>query len=73
MAETINADMAANVWKVMVAEGDQVEEDDVIIILEAMKMEIPVMAEDDGTIAKIHVQEGGSVTQGDALYDIEED
>lgn len=73
MAETIHADMAANVWKVMVSEGDQVEEEDVIIILEAMKMEIPVMAEEDGTITKIHVQEEGSITQGDPLYDIEEE
>lgn len=72
MAETINADMGANVWKIMAAEGDSIEEDGVVLILEAMKMEIPVMAEDDGTVVAIHVKEGDSVTPGQPLFDLEE-
>lgn len=72
MAETINADMGANVWKIMAAAGDSIEEDGVVLILEAMKMEIPVMAEDDGTVVAIHVKEGDSVTPGQPLFDLEE-
>ena len=71
MADTINADMGANVWEIIANEGDSIEEDGVVLILEAMKMEIPVMAEDDGEIVKIHVKEGDTVTPGQPLYDIE--
>ncbi|PRB70293.1 biotin/lipoyl-binding carrier protein [Arthrobacter sp. MYb213] len=73
MAETINADMGANVWKILVKEGDQVEEDQVFLILEAMKMEIPVMAEDAGTVGRIHVAEGDVVASGQPLLDFEEE
>ena len=45
MAEEIRAEMVANVWKVVVAEGDSVEDGDTLVILESMKMEIPVIAE----------------------------
>ena len=50
MAE-IESPMTANVWKVQVAVGDTVAEGDVVVILEAMKMEIPVEAEEDGRVA----------------------
>lgn len=71
MAETIQADMGANVWKVLVSPGDHVEEDDVFMILEAMKMEIPVMAEDAGTVVAIHVAEGDTISTGQPLIDFE--
>ena len=45
MAEEVRAEMVANVWKVLVAEGDSVVDGDTLVILESMKMEIPVIAE----------------------------
>ena len=71
MAETIAADMGANVWKILVAPGDRVEEDDVFMILEAMKMEIPVTAEDAGTVLEVHVAEGDVVAPGQPLVKFE--
>ena len=63
MAE-VRAEMVANVWKVVTAEGDQVEDGDTLVILESMKMEIPVLAEEAGTVAKLHVAEGDVVQEG---------
>ncbi|CCQ46193.1 biotinylated protein TB7.3 [Pseudarthrobacter siccitolerans] len=71
MAETIQSVMGASVWKILVAPGDKVEEDDVFMILEAMKMEIPVMAEDAGTVLAVHVAEGDAVSPGQALVEFE--
>jgi len=73
MPETINADLAANVWKVLVQPGDTVEEDATIAILESMKMEIPVLAEAGGTIVAVHVAEGEMVSPGQAIADIDPD
>lgn len=66
MAE-IRAEMVANVWKVVVAEGDQVEDGDTLVILESMKMEIPVVAEASGSVTKLHVAEGDVVQEGDLI------
>jgi acetyl-CoA carboxylase biotin carboxyl carrier protein len=63
----VRAEMVANVWKVVASEGDQVEEGDTLVILESMKMEIPVLAEDAGTITKMHVGEGDVVQEGDLI------
>ncbi|MEU7896246.1 biotin/lipoyl-binding carrier protein [Nonomuraea sp. NPDC049152] len=65
MAE-VHAEMVANVWKVVVAEGDTVEEGDTLVILESMKMEIPVLAEDDGVVT-LKVAEGDVVQEGDLI------
>jgi len=62
----IRAEMVANVWRVLVSEGDQVEDGDTLVILESMKMEIPVLAETPGVVAKLHVAEG-DVVQEDEL------
>jgi biotin carboxyl carrier protein len=62
----IRAEMVANVWRVLVSEGDQVEDGDTLVILESMKMEIPVLAETSGVVAKLHVAEG-DVVQEDEL------
>jgi biotin carboxyl carrier protein len=63
--------MVANVWKVVVHEGDQVEEGDTLVILESMKMEIPVLAEDSGTIVGLKVAEGDVIQEGDLIAVIE--
>jgi biotin carboxyl carrier protein len=63
--------MVANVWKVLAREGDPVEEGDTIVILESMKMEIPVLAEDNGVLAKLEVAEGDVIQEGDLIAIIE--
>ena len=67
MSEEVLAEMVANVWKVLVAAGDQVQEGDTICILESMKMEIPVEATASGTISALNVAEGGVVQEGDVI------
>lgn len=67
MSEEIRAEMVANVWKVLVAEGDTVSDGDTLVILESMKMEIPVLSEDDGTVSKLAVREGDVVQEGDLI------
>ena len=69
MAE-VRAEMVANVWKVVATEGDQIEDGDTLVILESMKMEIPVLAEGAGTLAKLHVAEGEVVQEGDLIATI---
>lgn len=67
MADEIRAEMVANVWKVVKAVGDDVEEGDPVVILESMKMEIPVVAESDGVISEVAVNEGDVVQEGDLI------
>jgi acetyl-CoA carboxylase biotin carboxyl carrier protein len=67
VSEEVVAEMVANVWKVLVAGGDQVHEGDTICILESMKMEIPVEATASGTISALNVAEGGVVQEGDVI------
>ena len=69
MAE-VRAEMVANVWKVVAEEGDQVEDGDTLVILESMKMEIPVLAEGSGVITKMHVAEGDVVQEDDLIATI---
>ncbi|HEY7874134.1 MAG TPA: biotin/lipoyl-binding carrier protein [Actinomycetota bacterium] len=71
MSEEVLAEMVANVWKVLVAVGDAVEEGQAVCILESMKMEIPVEATASGTIAELNVSEGGVVQEGDVIAVIE--
>jgi acetyl-CoA carboxylase biotin carboxyl carrier protein len=63
----VRAEMVANVWKVLVAQGDAVEDGDTLVILESMKMEIPVIAEDDGVITELKVAEGDVIQEGDLI------
>jgi len=67
----IRAEMVANVWKVVAAEGDAVADGDTLVILESMKMEIPVLAESAGTIATMAVAEGDVIQEGDLIAVIE--
>ena len=63
----IEAHITGNVWKIEVAVGDQVADGDTVVILESMKMEIPVLAEDPGTVTKLAVGEGDVVQEGDLI------
>ena len=65
--ETVSAPLAGNIFKVNVKPGDQVAEGDVVIILEAMKMETEIRAASAGTVSAVNVKEGDSVSVGDAL------
>ncbi|WP_433792021.1 biotin/lipoyl-binding carrier protein [Actinoplanes sp. CA-252034] len=67
MADEIRAEMVANVWKVVTAPGATVAEGDTLVILESMKMEIPVIAESDGTVSELAVNEGDVVQEGDLI------
>ena len=67
MADEIRAEMVANVWKVVASVGDTVAEGDTLVILESMKMEIPVLAEADGTLSELAVNEGDVVQEGDLI------
>jgi acetyl-CoA carboxylase biotin carboxyl carrier protein len=63
----INAHITGAVWKIEVAIGDTVAEGDAVVILESMKMEMPVEAEDPGVVREIRCTEGQSVSEGDTL------
>ncbi|MFB6207436.1 MAG: acetyl-CoA carboxylase biotin carboxylase subunit [Haloglomus sp.] len=65
--ETIDAEMQGTVLEVNVAEGDEVEAGDVVVVLEAMKMENDIVAEFGGTVTQVPIEEGQSVNQGDVL------
>jgi acetyl-CoA carboxylase biotin carboxyl carrier protein len=67
----IPAHITGTVWKVEVAVGDEVDEGDTVVILESMKMEMPVEAEDPGTVKEIRVEEGQSVQEGEVLVVLE--
>ena len=67
----VEAHITGTVWKVECKVGDTVAEGDTLVILESMKMEMPVEAEDDGTVAEIKCEEGQSVSEGDTLVVLE--
>jgi oxaloacetate decarboxylase alpha subunit len=66
-SETLNAPLAGNIFKVLVSPGSVVQDGDVVIIMEAMKMETEIRAASSGTIASINIKEGDAVTTGDVL------
>jgi biotin carboxyl carrier protein len=72
MADEIRAEMVANVWKVVASVGDAIAEGDTLVILESMKMEIPVLSESDGTVAQVVVKEGDVVQEGDLIAIIDD-
>ena len=67
----IEAHITGTVWKIEVSAGDSVDEGDTVVILESMKMEMPVEAEDSGVVKEIKVEEGESVSEGDTLVVLE--
>ena len=66
----VRAEMVASVWKVLVSEGDHVDDGDTLVILESMKMEIPILAEESGTVTKLHVAEGDLVQEDELIAEI---
>ena len=67
----VEAHITGTVWKIEVQIGDDVAEGDTVVILESMKMEMPVEAEDEGTVKEIVVSEGQAVSEGDTLVVLE--
>ena len=67
----VEAHITGTVWKIEVEIGDSVEEGDTVVILESMKMEMPVEAEDPGVVKQILCEEGQSVSEGDTLVVLE--
>jgi acetyl-CoA carboxylase biotin carboxyl carrier protein len=71
VAEHIHAEMVANVFSVAVTEGDVVGPGETLLVLESMKMEIPVLCEAGGTVAEVKVQAGDVVQEGDVMVVVE--
>jgi acetyl-CoA carboxylase biotin carboxyl carrier protein len=67
----IKAEITGNIWKILAKPGQKVEEDEAIVMMESMKMEIPVSAPEPGTVKEILVAEGDVVTEGSVVARIE--
>ena len=66
----ICSNMAGSVWKILVQVNDQIEEGQDVAILESMKMEIPIVAETNGIVRSIKINEGDFVNDGDELIEL---
>lgn len=73
MAATVDvqADVAGKVWKIVAQQGDALQAEDTVLILESMKMEIPVAAPSPGKLAEILVEEGETVDEGQTVARLE--
>jgi acetyl-CoA carboxylase biotin carboxyl carrier protein len=67
----VEAHITGTVWKIEVAPGDTVDEGDTVVILESMKMEMPVEAEEGGVVKEVVCEEGQAVSEGDTLVILE--
>lgn len=67
----IKTEITGNVFKIETGEGSTVSEGDILVILESMKMEIPIASSEDGVVKKLYVKEGDVVTEGDVVAVIE--
>ena len=67
----INSEITGTIWKIEVKPGDTVQEEDILIIIESMKMETPIPAWRDGVVAKIHHGEGATFDRNAALVALE--
>ncbi|MEA2495876.1 MAG: acetyl-CoA carboxylase biotin carboxyl carrier protein [Thermoleophilaceae bacterium] len=67
----VEAHITGTVWKIECQVGQSIDEGDTLVILESMKMEMPVEAEDAGTVKEIRCEEGQSVSEGDTLVVLE--
>lgn len=67
----VEAHITGTVWRVEVAVGDTIDEGDTVVVLESMKMEMPVEAEDPGVVKEIRCEEGQAVSEGDTLVVLE--
>ena len=71
MSTTVKAHITGVVWKIVVKEGDKVSEGQEVVILESMKMEMPVESPCAGTVKKLLVKETDSVKEGDPIAEVE--
>ena len=69
--EDVESEVTGTVWKIETKVGDAVSEGDVLMIIESMKMEIPVLATEDGSIAEFAVEEGEAVSEGQVVVVLE--
>ena len=67
----VEAHITGTVWKVECEVGQQIEDGDTVVVIESMKMEMPVESEEEGTVKEIRCQEGQSVTEGEVLVVLE--
>lgn len=67
----IETEITGNVYTVEVQEGDQVSEGDTLVVLESMKMEIPIISSEDGTVKSVLVKAGDVITEGNPVVVIE--
>jgi biotin carboxyl carrier protein len=67
MAEEVLAEMVSTVYEIVTQEGAVVREGDTLVMLESMKMEIPVVAESDGTVSAVNVKPGDVLQKGDLI------
>jgi acetyl-CoA carboxylase biotin carboxyl carrier protein len=70
-SKEIKSEITGSVWKILKGPGDAVDEEDALMILESMKMEIPVLAEAKGKVVEIRVREGEAVAEGQVLAVLE--
>ncbi|MCY7735529.1 acetyl-CoA carboxylase biotin carboxyl carrier protein subunit [Bacillus safensis] len=70
--KTVTIQMAGNLWKLLVKQGDEVQKGQEVAILESMKMEIPIVAEEAGIIRKVNKAEGEFVDEGEVLLELTE-
>ena len=73
MPTEIKAHITGTIWKIPVKEGEAIEEGDTLVIIESMKMEMPIEADDDGKVLEIKAAEGQAVNEGDVLMIVEDD
>lgn len=71
MAEEVKSPMAGTIFELLVEPGDSVDEGDELVILESMKMEIPVEAPVAGSVAQVHIAQGDQVQEGDPLITLD--
>ena len=68
---TVSAHITGTVWRIEVAPGDHVDAGDTVVILESMKMEMPIETEEEGTVSRVLVEEGQTVHEGEPVVDLE--
>lgn len=73
MPTEIKAHITGTIWKIPVKDGEEIEEGDTLVIIESMKMEMPIEADDDGKVIEIKAAEGQAVNEGDVLMIVEDD
>tara|TARA_R110000850_G_scaffold268744_2_gene400461 strand:- start:2958 stop:3179 length:222 start_codon:yes stop_codon:yes gene_type:complete len=67
----VNTEITGNVWKIEANEGDKVTEGQILVVLESMKMEIPILSPEDGVLKELKIKEGDITTEGDVVAVIE--